>query len=537
MRTIRKIPSLFVATVTASVLALSGCTQKALPQRDDGVVDVVATTAIIADMASNVAGDRARVTSLMPSSADPHTYEPSLRDIRNVANADLALTNYMLLEEHSLIRAVESNVRPGVPVITLAEDAARYGANLIPLVEDVSLDTIWLGMRVRGDGAQQGANRASEVRLSATAVRGPGDAAAFLTSTFGQPEIYLNSADGFDASDGYESDTATLPVDAHTHLSWSFSEPGLYEIDFEASLVVDRTEKPIPVGSTTIHFAVGVNPPAGYEVLDRGHQDIVVNLDEQKLGIQGDSIDPKSGAPKSTSTEYDPAKTIIEVPTKALQEVPVEPQFRFLGRPGTETYLLPQAVLGKHVHGEIDPHLWEDVSNAIAYVKLIRDSLIQIDPEGAAEYSENADRYLQTLADLNTEVADTIASIPKEKRHLVTTHDGYAYLGDAYDLNIAGFVTPNPAIEPSARDLIALTRTLSNLDVPAVFLEPNLSARANDLLEIADRLNVKVCRLYGDAFDEKVTTYVDMMRTNAHNLKACLAPESESDIASAEVTR
>lgn len=519
-------PSLAIVAVAGMIL--SGCSTEALPQRDDGITDVVATTPIIADLARNVAGDRARVTSLMPAGADPHTYEPTLRDVRNIANADLALTNYMLLEEHSLIRAVETNVRPGVEVVTLAEDAARYGAQLIPLVEDVSLDTIWLGMRVRGNGEDLGATKVSEVRLSATAARGPGDVSAFLTSTFGEPEIYFNSADGFQPARGFEGDTVGLPVDAHTHLSWAFSAPGVYEVDFSASLALTRTDKPIPIGKTTVKFAVGVDPAqaGGTRVLDRGHEDVTVDLDRKQIVIEGDSIDARSGMPQSTATVYDPKTTVISVPNRALQQIPPSPAFRFLGKPGDETYMLAQAVLGKHVHGEIDPHLWHNVANAIAYVKLIRDSLIAVDPEGAADYARNADLYLDELARVDEDVRRSIESIPPRRRQLVTTHDGYAYLADAYGLNVAGFVSPNPAVEPSARDIIALTRTLQNLEVNAVFLEPNLTNRASDLTEMARRAGIQVCRIYGDSFDEDVTTYVDLMETNAKNLKACLDPDS-----------
>lgn len=516
-------------TIIVAGMLVGGCSSQTLPQRDDGITDVVATTPIIADLARNVAGERARVTSLMPSGADPHTYEPTLRDVRNIANADLALTNYMLLEEHSLIRAVETNVRPGVNVVTLAEDAAQYGAHLIPLVEDVSLDTIWLGMRVAGKGEHLGATKVSEVRLSATEVRGPGEASAFLTSTFGEPEIYFNSADGFAPSRGYEGDTVSLPVDAHTHVSWAFSEPGVYEIDFAASLARTRGDQPIPLGTTTVTFAVGVDPSqvGARTVLDRGHEDITVDLDHERITIQGDSIDPRSGTPASTSTVYEPASTVISVPNRALQQIPPGPAYRFLGTPGGETYMLAQAVLGKHVHGEIDPHVWHDVANAMAYVKLIRDSLIAVDPEGASEYARNADKYLETLATLDDYMQRAVDSIPSARRQLVTTHDGYAYLADAYGLNIAGFVSPNPAVEPSARDLIALTRTLQNLDVNAVFLEPNLTNRSSDLTQMAARAGIDVCRIYGDSFDEEVTTYIDLMETNAHNLSTCLNPHGQ----------
>lgn len=479
---------------------LTACSSQAVPQRDDGITDAVVTTPILYDLASHVAGDRARVTALMPPGADPHTHEPTLRDVRNVANADVAFTNYMLLEPQSLIRTVDESVRPGVPVVTLAEEAARYGGKVIPLVEDITLDSIWLGLRVNGTGKDKGATRASEVKLNALAVRGPGDMTGFVTSTFGTPEIFFNSADGFG------NDYTTLPVDAHTHMSWSFTKPGIYELDLQATL--DGKES---LGEATVTFAVGVNPQAtGKKVLNQGHEDIAVNVDTGGISIVGDSGDHATG------------DVVIAVPNTTLQQVPGTPEFRFLGKPGTETFLLPQAVLGKHVHGELDPHLWHNVANAIAYVKLIRDHLIAVDPAGARDYERNTDQYLAELAEVDEYMRESINSIPEARRHLVTTHDGYHYLGDAYGISIAGFVTPNPSVEASTRDLIALTHTLENLQVPAVFLEPNLARRSGTLTETAHRLNIQVCRIYGDSFDEEIHSYTAMMRYNADSLHRCL---------------
>ncbi|MDO4913432.1 MAG: anchored repeat ABC transporter, substrate-binding protein [Bifidobacteriaceae bacterium] len=522
-----------IITIIILLGITSGCSSTALPQRGDGITDIVATTPIIADIASNIAGENARVTSLVPSNADPHSYEPTLRDIRNIANADLALTNYMLLEEHSIIRAIESNTQPDTKIITLAEDAAKYGAHVIPLVENVKLDTIWLGMRVRGDGTHLGATRSSEVRLTATQVRGPGNVSAYLTTTFGTPQIYFNSADGFNKADGYEHDTATLPVDAHTHVSWAFSKAGIYEVDFKGSLVVDSQSKPMNIGQTTITFAVGVDPHAHAStknkkyILDKGHEDITVNLENMRLEIEGD--DSKHATQNSTeessskhNTVYNPENSVIVIPNKALQQIPAEDAYRFLGKPGDETYMLPQAVLGKHVHGEIDPHLWMDPNNAIAYAKVIRDSLIEVDPKNAENYTINTQNYTSKLAELHEKIQEIIDEIPAQRRYLVTTHDAYAYFGQAYNMSIAGFVTPNPAIEPSTRDLVTLTKTLQNLHVPAVFLEPQLANKSNDLTQLANRLNIQVCRIYSDSFDTTVTNYVDMMLTNAKNMRQCL---------------
>jgi anchored repeat ABC transporter substrate-binding protein len=178
----------------------------------------------------------------------------------------------------------------------------------------------------------------------------------------------------------------------------------------------------------------------------------------------------------------------------------------------------------EHVHGEIDPHLWEDVRNAQAYVKLMADTLIDADPAGRATYERNRDAYLAELSTLHEYVAEQIARIPPERRLLVTTHDAFQYLANAHGLEVVGFVVPNPAQEPSAAQVNQLTEAVRG--VPAVFLEPNLHARASVLRRVAEDHGIPTCVIYGDAFDEHTTTYVDMMRHNADELLRCLGGES-----------
>lgn len=519
---IKRIPAVALAFLLSCTLALcaTGCTRFETAHK----LQIVATTPILADLARHVAGDRAEVSSIVPSGADPHTYEPSLRDVRKVVYADVAFSNYLLLEPHSVIKMLDANLRPGVSNIALAEAATKYGAEVIPLVENVKLDTIWLGMRVIGTGSRWGATRASSVDLTVTNVEGPGNMAAYLTGTFGEVDIKASSFDGFDPGDGYRRDTAVLPTDAHTHMSWAFTTPGVYKVHYQSALRVDSSEKPINIGKTTITFAVGIDPHAvpGMEnatVLDSGHADVTADLDDRSMYIYADDKE-RSGAPQKL---YDPQTTVISVPAKALSEIPASQSFRFLGRPGSQIYQLPQAVLGAHIHGEIDPHLWQNVRNAKAYVQLIRDALISIDPEGRAEYSANARSYIAELDQLDAYVAEQLHQIPVNQRYLITTHDAYAYLAKAYDVKIAGFITPNPAIEPSMAERKKLDETIRNLKVKAVFLEPNLARQSSVLVTAADNAGVQICTIYGDTFDKTVPDYVSMMRFNADSLHKCLS--------------
>ena len=579
---------------TALVLTLvAGCAGVGVDPARDGQLRVVTTTGILADLVRNVAGGRATVSQLVPDGADPHSYEPSLRAIRDVAYADLAFSNYLLLEQHSIIRALDANLPASAQSVSIAEEAAKQGATILPLVEDRALDTLWLGMRVSGDGKRYGANRASEVDLQVVSVQGPGQASSYLTTTFGTPELGFSSHDGFDAASDYKHDTVSLPADAHQHMSWAFTKPGVYRVQFKARLRPVKG-KNVEFKTATFTFAVGVDAAAvakreGRVVLGPGHGDVSVDLEAGRITLVADkqasgqawpsaaktasansasatpssaasanakpgassasapspggSASPTSNAPSPTPSDgasassqsdvvvagaahvpghvaLDPQRVVVDVPTRTLAQVPQG--YGFVGRAGTQAYILPQAVLGKHVHGEIDPHLWHDVHNAAAYVKVICAKLKQVDPAGASVYEANAARYLNQLAQLDTQVKSTLDTISEANRQLVTTNDAYAYLANAYGLKVAGFVAPNPASEPSLADRRKLAATIKDLHIKAVFLEPNLARTRSTLKVVASEAGVKVCPLYGDTLDNQAPTYQAMMRFNANSLARCL---------------
>jgi anchored repeat ABC transporter substrate-binding protein len=497
----------------AALLAASAC--DARTRDDDAAVTVVTTTEILADFVANVGGDRVRVSSIVPSGGDPHSYEPAPADARRVAEADVTFSNHLLLEEHALIKTIDANARADAANVSLAEVSESYGATVIPLVENIGLDVVWLGLAVRGEGTARGATRASDVRLSVSTVEGPGAVVVYLTEALGAPVVYANSADGLDAQD-----TTTLPPAAHTHVNWAFTKPGIYRLTLSARLDTGSGQ-PVPIGEGVFTFAVGVDPHTAGKptIVDNGHTDVAADLDTGQVYAYTDIAGP--GQQRAVPAEA----VVFDVPNRALTEVPNDPRFAFLGSPGTSIHQLPQAVLGKHVHGEIDPHLWQDARNAKAYVQLIRDTLAKHDPGGAQSYQDNARDYLAKLDELDGYLRERIGRIPADRRQLITTHDAFGYLAKAYGMTVAGFVVPNPAQEPSAEQVRKLTDTIGNLRVPAVFAEPGLAQRASVLRQVAADQNVRVCHLYGDSFDQNVDTYLDMMRHNADELLSCLGGE------------
>jgi zinc/manganese transport system substrate-binding protein/manganese/iron transport system substrate-binding protein len=96
---------MIVTAVLVLAVVAAGCSRQQPAASGDRapaagrMLNVVATTTQVADLAANVGGDRVQVTSLFKPNVDAHDYEPSPADIETIARADLVLENGAGLEE------------------------------------------------------------------------------------------------------------------------------------------------------------------------------------------------------------------------------------------------------------------------------------------------------------------------------------------------------------------------------------------------------------------------------------------------------
>jgi zinc/manganese transport system substrate-binding protein len=99
-----------VASALALTLAFTGCTS---PEPTDTRPTIVATTNVWADVASQVAGDKFQVVSLINSaSQDPHSYEASAREQLAVKNSALFIMNGGGYDDFALKLASAAEVTP-----------------------------------------------------------------------------------------------------------------------------------------------------------------------------------------------------------------------------------------------------------------------------------------------------------------------------------------------------------------------------------------------------------------------------------------
>ena len=141
-------------------------------------------------------------------------------------------------------------------------------------------------------------------------------------------------------------------------------------------------------------------------------------------------------------------------------------------------------------------------------------------------YRSRVDDYLGELDALDAEVRDILASLPAERRRLVTNHEVFGYFAARYDFEVLGAVIPGGSTlaEPSAADLRELAATIREAGVPALFTETSSPTRLADALA-AEGADVAVVALYSEALGEPGSdgaTYLDMVRTNARRIADAL---------------
>ncbi|QQZ27634.1 metal ABC transporter substrate-binding protein [Thiothrix subterranea] len=180
---------------------------------------------------------------------------------------------------------------------------------------------------------------------------------------------------------------------------------------------------------------------------------------------------------------------------------------------------------GSHQHEGVDPHAWQNLANAKTYIQNITRALQDADPVGSAVYAINRDTYLQQLAVLEQQLAETLGKLPEDRRSVVTSHDAFGYFAAAYQLKFLAPQGINTETEATAKDVAALIEQIRAEKITAVFVENMVSPRL--LEQIAAESGATVGgTLYADALspaDGVAGTYLAMMEHNIETLYQALA--------------
>ena len=285
--------------------------------------------------------------------------------------------------------------------------------------------------------------------------------------------------------------------------------------------------------------------PANYNIVTTCGMvtDIVREVagDKAKVtGLMGEGVDPHLYKP----TRDDVAKLLqadVVFYSGLMLEGRMTDTFLKVSRKGTPVFavteLLDEKFLlePKEFAGHTDPHVWMDVKGWMAAVKAVARSLSEVDAANAARYQTNAERYVTQLAKLDDYAKQSLSSIPKERRTLITAHDAFNYFERAYDIEVLGIQGISTESEAGVADINKLVDILVERKIPAIFVESSVSDKNIKALVEGSKSRGHTVRIGGQLFSDAMGkpgtyegTYIGMIDHNVTIITRALggqAPE------------
>ena len=171
----------------------------------------------------------------------------------------------------------------------------------------------------------------------------------------------------------------------------------------------------------------------------------------------------------------------------------------------------------------VDPHVWLDPARFEEIVRAVADALAKADPANEATYAANAQAYIAKLAALDEEFRAGLSDCARTT--IVTSHEAFGYLADAYGLTQVGILGLSPEAEPDPRRLAELRDLVEREGVTTIFAEELVSPKVAETL--ASEAGVQVAVLnpiesLTDAQEKAGEDYLSVMRGNLDTLRKAL---------------
>ena len=199
--------------------------------------------------------------------------------------------------------------------------------------------------------------------------------------------------------------------------------------------------------------------------------------------------------------------------------------------------ILPRALLRVHqdYKDRFDPHVWMAPRLWRQVCEGLLESLLRLRPDLAGTFRSNAAPYLAEIDAVDTYARGVLASIPSERRLLVSAHDAFGYFGREYGFQVEGIQGISTESEAGLLRIRQLVDLIVARRVGAIFVESSVSDRNIRALIEGAAAKGHAVRLGGELFSDAMGkagsyegTYPGMIDHNVTTIARALggdAPE------------
>ncbi|MGO1163250.1 metal ABC transporter substrate-binding protein [Brucella sp. C7-11G] len=182
--------------------------------------------------------------------------------------------------------------------------------------------------------------------------------------------------------------------------------------------------------------------------------------------------------------------------------------------------VVPMGITEGPYSGKPNPHAWMSPTSALIYVDNIRDAFVKYDPDNADTYKANAEKYKAEITAAIDPIKAEFASIPKDKRWLVTSEGAFSYLARDFDLKELYLWPINADQQGTPQQVRKVIDTVRANNITAVFSESTVSAAPAE--QVARETGAKYGGvLYVDSLSEAdgpVPTYIDLLKVTSDTI-------------------
>lgn len=161
-----------------------------------------------------------------------------------------------------------------------------------------------------------------------------------------------------------------------------------------------------------------------------------------------------------------------------------------------------------------DPHWFHSVTDVSQAVGVVAAALGELSPADKEYFAKRAAAYQLRLEALAKWAKLQVASLSRDQRKLVTSHDAFQYFAHEFGFTIYSIAGISSQDQPSSKKIAGLIKTIREQKVRAVFFENTENPKVID--EITRETGVKVGgELYADGLGVgEASTYEGMIRHN-----------------------
>lgn len=153
-----------------------------------------------------------------------------------------------------------------------------------------------------------------------------------------------------------------------------------------------------------------------------------------------------------------------------------------------------------HHHEGADPHVWNGPREAIHMAGKILEGLIEIDPDGEAEYAERHAAFVERVKTMDAEFSRLFRG--KMGASFLVFHPAWAYFARSYGLVEVAIETDGK--EPKAADLANIISEAKERGVKAIFISPQFSKKSAEIIARAIGATVETVNPLAEEWEENL---------------------------------